>query len=157
MILDDLREKALESVRKNNLVLENCFIGELFSYVTIKDENISQIGVTLTPNGEGNIFEKHFNSLEELLNETSYNPSLRALTLAAVNAVGQYELREQNINIKDDLRHEIYDLILKNSNENDNIVFIGHLRPLISKLKGKRENVQVFCRTKVEPEIGVYI
>lgn len=156
MIYDNLREEALKSAKKNSLVLESFFVGELFTYVLVKGENRSQVGIALTPNGEGNILEKNFKSLEELLNETSYNPSLRAVTLAAINAIGQYELQDEDIDVKDDLRDEIYDLIIKNSSDSDHIVFIGHLRPLIKKIQEQRENTTIFSRTKIEPELGVY-
>jgi hypothetical protein len=156
MILDELKEKALKSIEKNKLTLESFHLGELFTYVLVKNQNRSAKGVALTPLNEGELLEKDFNSLEEILEEKSFNPASRAIALAAINAVGQFELQEQNLDLKKDLREEGFKLILKNSQEKDKIVFIGNLRPLIKKLRENSRDVTVFCRMKVEPQNGVY-
>lgn len=156
MILDELKKSALKSINDNKLKLKDFYIGELFTYVLIEDNNSTSIGVALTPNGEGELLKSDFKSLKEILEDKSFNPAARAVALAAINAVGQYELKNQSLDLKEDLRNELFTLIMSNSQDIDKIVFIGNLKPVVKKLRDNSRDVTVFCRTKVEESNRVY-
>lgn len=157
MILDKLKMHALKSIEKNNLKLKKIYIGKVFTYVLVcdeNDENETSIGITLTPIKEDS--SKEFSSLEEILKDNSYLSLSRAIALAAINAVGQYEIKKQNFLLEDNLREAIFNLIMENYKKDDKIVFVGNLKPLVKKLKEDNKDVEVFCRAKVETKIGVY-
>ena len=145
------------SIEKNNLKLKKIYIGKVFTYVLVcdeNDENETSIGITLTPIKEDS--SKEFSSLEEILKDNSYLSLSRAIALAAINAVGQYEIKKQNFLLEDNLREAIFNLIMENYKKDDKIVFVGNLKPLVKKLKEDNKDVEVFCRAKVETKIGVY-
>jgi len=156
MILDILKEKALKSAKKNNLELEGFHIGELFTYALIKDQKNKFIGVTLTPKNEGELTKESFNTIDEILTSKNYNPTSRAIILATINAIGQYELQNQDMILKNSLREELYKLIVNNSQKDNKIVFIGNLKPVVKQLREESRDVTVFCRSKVEPANKVY-
>lgn len=161
MILDKLKHEALKSIKENSLKLKKIFIGEVFTYVSItsiNDENQTSLGVTLSAKEEKeeDLIKKDFTSLEEILNDKEYNSLSRVIALATINAVGQYEIKKQNLPLQENLRDAIFNLIIQNYQENDKIVFIGNLKPLVKKLKEHKKDVEVFCRAKVEPKNGVY-
>lgn len=155
MILDKLKKEALKSAKENDFKLQKVFVGDVFTYVSISNENQNSIGVTLSPKKEDSL-KKDFKSLEEILSDKNYNSLSRAITLAAINAIGQYEIKKRKIPLQDNLRDALYTLIMNNYKENDKIVFIGNLKPVIKKLKEHNKNIEVFCRAKVESKNGVY-
>ena len=96
------------------------------------------------------------NSIEEILTTNNYNLALRAVSLALINAIDQYELSKKNIPLKPNLREELHETIYNLSCEDDNIVFIGNLKPVVKKLKQSRKNITVFCRSMTDEKNGVY-
>lgn len=156
MILDDLAKKAIESSKKNNLVLEEFFLDDTFTFSIVTNGSISQIGVTLTPKGEGIIQNLKYKSIEEILNDKSFDVSSRAIKLATINAIGQFELRDETLDLKPNLRVALFETIIANSNKEDKIVFIGNLKPVVMKLREQRDDVTVFCRAMSIPENQVY-
>lgn len=156
MLLDDLAKKALESVKINSLKLVEFFIDNTFTFSIITNDSTSQIGVTLTPKSEGNIQNLTYESIEEILNDKNYDVSSRAVKLATINAIGQFELRDKTLDLKPNLRVALYETIMSESKKDDKIVFIGNLKPVVMKLREQRDNVSVFCRSMSIPENQVY-
>jgi hypothetical protein len=156
LILDTLKQKALKYTCENNLRLLEFKVCELFTYAIISDENKTFTGVTLTPKNEGALKKVNPSSIEEILNTKNYDVTIRAITLATINAVGQHKLSKNLPVLKPNLRVELPKLILQNSTSEDKIVFIGHLEPVVNKLKENARDVSVFCRMKVEPENKIY-
>jgi uncharacterized protein len=156
MILDDLKNKALKCAKENNLELVDFEICDLLTYVRVSDKQKIFTGVALTPKGEGQLETVQCSSIKEILQLKTYDISLRAVTLATINAIGQYTLSKERLEFKENLREELTKLIMKNSNELDKIVFIGHLSPVVNKLKENRRDVTVFCRTKTDFQNKVY-
>lgn len=156
MILDDLAAQALDCAKKNSLKLIEVKVDTTFTFVIISNGKSSQIGVTLTPHDEGKIEFKNFISIKEILENKDFNITNRAIKLATINAIGQFELSIENIELKANLRVALYETIYKESLEKDKIVFIGNLKPVVKKLKEKRENIQVFCRSANDEKDGVF-
>jgi len=156
MILDDLKYKALKCTRENNLEFIDFEICDLLTYVRVSDKQKIFTGVALTPKGEGQLETIQCSSIKEILQSKTYDISLRAVTLATINAIGQYTLSKEKLELRENLREELTKLIMKNSNELDKIVFIGHLAPVVNKLKENRYDVTVFCRTKTDFQNKVY-
>jgi len=156
LILKQLQQNALKSVKNNNLILKDYHIGETFTHVFISDGKKEYLGVTLSAKNEGESKPCHFDSLSDILQHQSFNIASRTVILSAINAVGQYELRSKDLDLKANLRQELFNLINNNSNEDEKIVFIGNLKPLVKKLRENNKDVTVFCRTKVEPDQKVF-
>ncbi len=156
MILDTLKSKALKSAKRNNLFLKEYMLDETFTFCIINNGEKDFIGLTLTPKNEGELNTFKSNSIEEILTTTNYNLAQRAVTLALINAIGQYELGKVDIPLKANLRIALYETIINESSENDNIVFIGNLKPVVKKLSSYRKNVTVFCRSMTDEKNGVY-
>ncbi len=156
MLLNQLKEKALQSAVKNKLFLKEFLLDKTFTFCIISDGKSNAIGLTLTPKNEGELNEVSMNSIEEILTTNNYNLALRAVSLALINAIGQYELSKKNIPLKPNLREELHETIYNLSCEDDNIVFIGNLKPVVKKLKQSRKNITVFCRSMTDEKNGVY-
>ncbi len=156
MILDDLKNKALNCAKENNLEFIDFEICDLLTYVRVSDKKKIFTGVALTPKGEGQLETIQCSSIKEILQSKTYDISLRAVTLATINAIGQYTLSKEKLELRENLREELTKLIMKNSNELDKIVFIGHLSPVVNKLKENKYDVTVFCRTKTDSQNKVY-
>lgn len=156
MILDTLKQKALEHTNQSNLKLVEFEVCELLTYTKVSDGDKIFTGVTLTPKNEGALQKVKLSTIEEILQTKNYDITMRAITLATVNAIGQHKLSKENPTLKPNLRVELSKLILQNSTLEDKIVFIGHLHPVVNKLKQNARDVSVFCRMKVEPENNIY-
>ncbi len=156
MILDKLKQKAMQSVQKNNLKLVEFEMCGVFTYAKVTDGIKDFIGVTLTPIDEGKLEIIEGTSIKDILGSSKYDVALRAVTLAVINAIGQYEISKKNIELKEDMRKEVAKILLDNSTKEDKIVFIGHLTPVVAKLKEGQRDVEIFCRTMVEPNQKVY-
>lgn len=139
MILDQLKEKALKSAKKNKLILKEYILDKSFTFCIINDGNKDFIGLTLTPKNEGELNTFNLNSIEEILTKSNYNLALRAVTLALINAIGQYEMSKEKIVLKPNLRLALHKTIFNESCEDDNIVFIGNLKPVVKKLRETRK------------------
>ncbi|RYA23931.1 hypothetical protein CRU96_05850 [Malaciobacter halophilus] len=156
MILDILKQQALQSAKKNSLTLKSFKICEPFTYVEVTNKTKTSIGVALSPSDEGDLKNNNFKSIEDILEDDSFNLASRAITLATINAIGQYELQENPPLLKKNLRVESCEFLLKNSTKEDKMVFIGNLKPVIKKLKENSRDVAVFCRRKKELNNEVY-
>ncbi len=156
MILDRLKQKALNCAKRNKLKLVNFEICDLFTYAVVSDGTKEFTGVTLTPKKEGCLSKAAFLDIKEVLESSSYDISQRAVTLALVNAIGQYKLSKDKIELKGNIQQELSTRILENTTDTDKIVFIGHLSPVVAKLKENGRDVKVFCRMGTEPDNGVY-
>jgi uncharacterized protein len=156
MIFDKLKKKALQSAKENSLELVDFGIYNLFTYARISNGKKIFIGVTLTPKDEGEITLLTYSSINEILKTKSYDLAFRAVALATINAIGQYELSKSKVKLKSNLREELSNLILKNSTELDRIVFVGNLSPVVKKLRSNQRDVTVFCRMDTNPKEKVY-
>lgn len=156
MILDKLKQKALNCAKRNGLELVEFCIYDTFTYAVVRAGEKSFKGLTLTPNKEGELGEIAFSSIKEILQSSSYDIALRAVTLAVINAVGQYKLSKEKIDFKGNIQQELSKELLENTSEMDKIVFIGHLGPVVANLREKGRDVTVFCRTQTDPLNGIY-
>lgn len=156
MLLNQLKEKALESAIKDKLSLKEFLLDKTFTFCIISDGKNDFIGLTLTPKDEGELNSIQLNTIEDILSTHNYNLALRAVSLALINAIGQYELSKKNIPLKPNLRIELHETIYNLSCEDDNIVFIGNLKPVVKKLSVSRKNISVFCRSMTDEKNGVY-
>lgn len=158
MILDTLKEKALESAKKYNLTLQDYQIGNPFTIIQIIDlQGNTSIGVALSPHNETQkLLCKDFSNIQEILELNDYNLATRVIILALINAIGQYELLNKNLNLNSNLREALFDFLITHSKSQDHIVFIGHLKPVVQKLKTQRANVSVFCRSMQDESNQVY-
>lgn len=156
MILDELKQQALQSAKKNSLILKSFKICEPFTYVEVTNKTKSFIGVALSPIDEGDLENINFKNIEDILEDDSFNLASRAIILTTINAIGQYELQENPPSLKKNLRVASCEFLLENSTKKDKIVFIGNLKPVIKKLKENSRDVAVFCRRKKELNSEVY-
>ncbi len=156
MILDKLKQKALNCAKRNKLELLNIEICNVFTYAVVSDGKNSFTGLTLTPKNEGSLSKVEFSTINEILQSSTYDISHRAVTLAVVNAVGQYKISKDNIKLKGNIQQELSKALLENTSEIDKIVFIGHLSPVVAALREKGRDVTVFCRMETDVNKGVY-
>ena len=144
MILDKLKQKALNCAKRNKLELLKVEICNIFTYAVVSDGKNSFTGLTLTPKNEGSLSKVEFSTINEILQSSTYDISHRAVTLAVINAVGQYRISKDNIKLKGNIQKELSKALFENTSEIDKIVFIGHLSPVVASLREKGRDVTVF-------------
>lgn len=158
MILDTLKNEALKNAQRYNLTLQEYQINDPFTFVQIVDaDHNTSIGVALSPHNETDqLVQKEFFSIDEILSTSNFDLATRVVTLALINAIGQYCLLKKDLVLHNNLRETLLDFLLENSTPQDHIVFIGHLKPVVHKLKTKREHVSVFCRSMQDEQNKIY-
>lgn len=156
MILDKLKQKALEYAKQEGLKLIDFDLCEQFTYAKVAKDDKSFIGVTLTPRNEGELNKIDNFSIDEILSIKSYDIALRALGLALINAIGQYAIAKDGIELQGNIQENLAKKLLEESDKTDKIVFIGHLTPVVAKLRAEGRDVDVFCRTQSDFKNGVY-
>ncbi|MDD3343345.1 MAG: DUF364 domain-containing protein [Sulfurospirillaceae bacterium] len=158
-IIKQLIAKAFEYANKHGVELADFGVSASMVYATVSNKDRSAIGVTLIPHGEGALSALKGLNIEEIFeNAHGYNPLQRALALALVNALGQHALGEDStyVSLTSGTRSLLLEKILEFTKEGDEIVFIGNLAPIVSKLKENGRKPIVFCRQKDQYAHGVY-
>lgn len=155
MIFDTLCDYAIKALDENNLVLTHYEIGQSFTFVTLTHNNQNFTGVTLTPKDEGSIILPHYFDAKEIVRNCGYDLAKRACALACINAIGQY-LGHKEFILQANLRQSLSQLILDSSDSKSHIVFVGHLKPVVQKIKENRNYVEVFCRDTNDASQKVY-
>ncbi len=156
MILEKLKQKALEYAKQEGLKLIDFDLCEQFTYAKVAKDTKQFTGVTLTPKNEGELNKIDHFTIEEILNEKSYDISIRALSVALINAIGQYAISKDGIELQGNIQENLAKKLLELSDKKDKIVFIGHLTPVVAKLRAEGRDVDVFCRTQSDFKNGVY-
>ncbi len=157
MLFYKLQKQALHVANKNDLQLIESGMGSLFTYTKVSDGNLVATGVSLTPKTEGNNGGLEATSLSEILLQGSvFDAGKRAFSLSAINAISQCLLQKEKPILEEDLRKSLTQFVLENSHENSNIVFIGHLQPVVKMLKENNRKVSVFCRQHTDIENKIY-
>lgn len=157
MIFDTIIKQAKFTSKQYNLKLVEYCVGNLFTHTVIEYNNKKYMGLTLTPKDEGEVYLTEYTSLEDIFEKSKYyDISKRAVALSAINAVGQFLLDMEKIELKDNLRTLLSEFINSHSSKEDKIVFIGNLSPVVLKLKQSGKDVDVFCRQTNDKYLGVY-
>jgi len=157
VIFDTLTKQARVASKQYDLKLVEYCVGSVFTHTVVEYKNKKYIGLTLTPKEEGEVYLTEYESLEDIFEKSKYyDISKRAVALSAVNAVGQFLLDMEKIELKDNLRALLSDFINHNSSKEDRIVFVGNLSPVVLKLKQSGKNVDVFCRQTSDKHLGIY-
>lgn len=157
MLFYKLQEKAFEAIERYNLTLTECGMGAQFTYTKISDGKKECTGICLTPKAEGSNGGFEGDSLIDSLSfASSFDSGKRAFGLSAINAISQYLLQKEEILLQEDLRANLTNFVLENTHKDSNIVFIGHLQPVVKALKEQRNNVSVFCRQHTDVANQIY-
>ena len=158
-IFQRLKTKALEYAQTQHMVLVDFGVSVSMIYAIVADKEKKAIGVTLIPHGEGELCALQGTSIEEVFEfSSSFNPLQRAFALAVINALGQHALSNDekfdisNVGVQPLLTEKILDATKKG----DEVVFVGNLRPVVTKLKENGRKPIVFCRQKQQYGDGVY-
>jgi len=156
-IYRNLAQNALQALKTDEIVLSAYGMDESLVKVTVRGNGDLFTGVTVTPKNEGALCKYSFDTVEELLERSlAFDVGLRAYGLACINAIGAFFNAKDSLCASDSLRSGVVDFIDKNSSKTDKIVIIGHLVPVVQKLKQNGKNVQVFCRQKTDVGDALY-
>ncbi|MGM0623320.1 MAG: Rossmann-like domain-containing protein [Campylobacterota bacterium] len=133
-------------------------MGKHFTYAVLQCNNEAFTGVTLTPHAEGDLCNIEIGNVTNFLQkaQSSYDIATRACALALINAIGQHAIARSCIKASGNLRDNLAKFLLLNTNQSDNIVFIGHLQPVVNTLKQQRKTVNTFCRTRTDSKNAIY-
>ena len=158
-IFQHLKTKALEYAQMQHIVLVDFGVSASMIYAIVADKEKKAIGVTLIPHGEGELCALQGTSIEKVFELSSaFNPLQRAFALAVINALGQHALsNDENFDVSNKgVQPLLTEKILDVTQEGDEVVFVGNLRPVVTKLKDNGRKPIVFCRQKQQYGDGVY-
>ncbi len=153
MIYHDLRHKALQYVKAHEITVDSSFINDHFYGCIVQGGGRKSVGVCLKPKGEGSKAAAKSGDLADMIG-TNYCVHSRAAGVAAINALGQHAMApgsgEKN------LRELLSTQIMHRCGQKSRIVFIGHLEPVVAKLRQNGYDPQVFCRQRVDTNARIY-
>ncbi len=149
MIIDYAVTKALEAAQEHSLKLVNYGVTFPYTYVLVEGRRGRALGMALTPFNEFNDIEyceeppiSEWNLRELIVAAKSYHLVAKTLGVAAINAVSQYLLLDEDLETGDVLK------VLKESLEpGSRIAIVGYLKNLIEKLRSENYELIVFERS----------
>jgi len=155
-ILNHLINHANDYALKYNIQLSDFGITSSMIYSIVEGCKRKTIGVTLTPHNEGKIDVLQGKTIQEVFDYAKhYDPVQRAFALSLVNALGQHAIHN-SIELQEDIRSLLSKNILAMTNKDDEVIFIGNLKPVVMRLHKEQRVPLVFCRNKEHYEKGVY-
>ncbi len=158
-LFQHLKTQAFAYAKDQHITLVDFGASASMIYAIVADTTKKAIGVTLIPHGEGELCALQGASIEEVFEFSSaFNPLQRAFALAVINALGQHALSNDG---KCDVSNKgvqalLSEKILDVTQVGDEVVFVGNLRPVVTKLKENGRKPIVFCRQKQQYGDGVY-
>jgi hypothetical protein len=156
-IYRNLAQNALQALQTDKIVLKTYGMDESLVKVTVRGNDDLFTGVTITPKNEGALCNTRFDNVKELLERSyAFDVGLRAYGLACINAIGGFLNAKEGLHANDSLRSGVVDFVDKNSSTADEVVIIGHLVPVVEKLRQNGKNVKVFCRQKTDIADALY-
>lgn len=159
MILEQLIKHAKAYAQTHHIKIDDFGVTASMIYVIVSNEKRKTIGVTLVPHGEGPLGALEAKEIEEVFEYAKTFQALsRAFALALVNAIGQHAIQEDEAfhSSQEGARSLLVDKILELTHVGDEVVFIGHLAPVVAKLKEERRTPIVFCRQKQQYNEHIY-
>lgn len=157
MLFHNLISNALNIANQFHLEFIDGGISDTLTCVSIQGQGYSAIGTALTPQNEGDLTPFKADSIENLLLQgDAYDAGKRSIALATINAIGQWYLQKKPPLCQPNLRMALSEQILKLTCKDSKIVFIGHLKPVVSALRQNGRNPIVFCRQQTDIQNQVY-
>lgn len=156
-IFKHLMSEAQKYALQHNIEVIDFGVTSSMVYVIVDGrENKQRIGVTLVPYGEGEFGSLKGRTVKEIFSYAlNFHPLQRAFALALINALGQYAIND-SFELKEDIRALLSKNILDMTQESDEILFIGNLKPVVNKLRENKRVPIVFCRNREHYKDGVY-
>lgn len=160
-LLNHLLQSAQQMSQHRHLHLVDFTVGALLTQVRVSDGQHIAAGVCLTPTGEGSVNNPlRADTLEAILHAgRAYDAFARAVAVAAMNAIAQWERAATQPPPTADapgLRDLLVEHLLAHSTPETAIVFIGHLKPVVARLREQQRQPLVFCRRHTDPAHGIY-
>lgn len=159
-LLNQLLQSAHQMSQQRHLHLVDFTVGALLTQVRVSDGQRTAAGVCLTPTDEGPLNPLRANTLEAILHAgRAYDVFARAVAVAALNAIAQWERAATQPPPAPDapgLRALLVEHLLAHSTPETPIVFIGHLKPVVARLREQQRQPLVFCRRHTDPARGIY-
>ncbi len=155
-IFEHLMAKAREYSLKNCVEVVEYGMNDNMIYVIVGDDLKKSIGVTLNSKEESYVKTLKGDSVEEIFKYAKeFNPLQRAFALATINALGQHA-QDKELEFEEDLRELLTKKVLEFSGEDDEVTFVGNLKPVVMKLAQNNRKPVVFCRNKEHYSDVVY-
>ncbi len=158
MIIDEVANEVLKLIDENLVLTELC-VGVRYTYAIVKGKHGIAMGVAhtlLSDLPHGVWLEKKPNISDILDFVSSCNILYKIIGIAMLNAVSQYLIKFGDYKSGLIFNTDILDVL--DIRSEDHVVFVGNIRPLVSKVKERTSSIDVlerspFSRDDAKPDV----